>query len=174
MLACALSPLMTYFSFRTIINGGFLIMAISMFIISILAAEGLNSLLVVFMMIFLFVFQITLGTYSWAYIGAVACDTGLSIGTFILWGWVLVLSIFTGKMFDKMQSWGTFLFFGLLCLASTVFFCLQLREIKGITRDQAQVVYSSKGAAAGVKGSKTAIGYSMVSDEKSFLSKEDD
>ena len=151
MLACVLSPLMTYFSFRTIINVGFLIMAISMFIISVLAAEGLNSVLVVFMMIFLFVFQITLGTYSWSYIGAVACDAGLSIGTFILWFWVLILSIFTGEMFDKMQSWGTFLFFGILCAFSTVFFCIQLREIKGLTRDQAQVVYSDKSQVADEK-----------------------
>ena len=170
MIACGLSPLMTYFSMRAIINRGFFIMAISMFVISVFAAEGMNNLLVVFMMIFLFTFQITLGTFSWVYIGAVTCDEGLSIGTFTLWFWVLILSIFTNKMFDTMQSWGTFLFFGLCSLVSGIFFQLQLREIKGLTRDQAQVVYSDKREATiSSRKSDYAIGASTLGSEGSVL-----
>ena len=56
VFAVITSPVVTYFSFRTIINVGFLILGISMGIIAILAAEELNTLLVVFMMIFLAVY----------------------------------------------------------------------------------------------------------------------
>ena len=53
VFAVLTSPIITYFSFRTIINGGFLILGISMGIIAIFAAIEQNTLLVVFMMIFL-------------------------------------------------------------------------------------------------------------------------
>lgn len=44
-------------------------MGILMTIVSILASQKMDTLLVVFMMLFLFVFQLTLGTYSWVYLG---------------------------------------------------------------------------------------------------------
>ena len=69
VIACWLSPFVTYFSFRMIIVGGFFALAISMTGVAILAAVGANTVLVFVLMIFLFFFQATLGTYSWVYLG---------------------------------------------------------------------------------------------------------
>lgn len=52
-----------------IIVGGFFALAISMTGVAILAAVGANTVLVFVLMIFLFFFQATLGTYSWVYLG---------------------------------------------------------------------------------------------------------
>lgn len=102
VIACWLSPFVTYFSFRTIINRGFLALAISMTGVAVLAYLAYNTVLVFVLMLFLFFFQATLGTYSWVYLGQVACDEGLSIATGILWGCTLILSIWTNKMFEVM------------------------------------------------------------------------
>lgn len=63
------SFLLAYFNYRTIFNGGLLIMGIAMTIVAVLAVEDLDTLLVVVIMIFLLAYQWTLGTWSWVYMG---------------------------------------------------------------------------------------------------------
>lgn len=63
------SFLLAYFNYRTIFNGGLLIMGIAMTIVAVLAVEDLDTLLVVVIMIFLLTYQWTLGTWSWVYMG---------------------------------------------------------------------------------------------------------
>lgn len=69
VIACLCSPFVSYFSFRTIINGGLLVLSIAMGVIAILAYYEQNTILVFVMMIFLATFQATLGTYTWVYLG---------------------------------------------------------------------------------------------------------
>ena len=64
-----MSPYVSYFSFRLIINGGFLVMGLSMAAVAGLAAAEANMVLVVFIVIFLIFFQLTIGTYAWVYLG---------------------------------------------------------------------------------------------------------
>lgn len=134
-VACLVSPFVSYFSFRTIINIGFLLLAILMTVVAILAYFEENNALILFMACFLAVFQLTHGTYSWVYLGQVACDEGLSIATFVLWTFAMLISIYTGKMFDKMTSTGVFSFFAVCCYISWICFTILLRETKGLSRD---------------------------------------
>merc|ERR1712060_104277 len=122
-------------------------MALFMVIVAIFAAENYNTLLVVFMMLFLFTYQITLGTYAWVYLGQVSCDESLSIGVGALWFAVFIFSVVTNSMFDKMGSPGTFGFFAAGSFASAVFFYFFLKETKGKSREEQKNLYS------GVKGS---------------------
>jgi len=135
VFASATSPFVSYFSFRTIIIGGFLLMSLFMIIIAAFAIVEMNNLLVVFMMFFLATYQWTLGTFSWVYLGQVASDEGLSMGVGTLWFSVLILSISTNSMFDKMGSAGTFFFFASTSFLSAVYFFFFLKETKGLTRD---------------------------------------
>lgn len=136
LFAAATSPLVSYFSFRTIINGGFFFMGISMAIVATFEIEHMDTMLVVMMMIFLAVYQWTLGTYSWVYLPAVACDEGLSCGTGALWLAVFIISLTTNSMFNGLGSAGTFFFFAGGSLLSSVFFFFFLKEVKGLTREQ--------------------------------------
>lgn len=135
LIAVITSPVITYFSFRTIINGGFVVLSICMAVIGILAIEEMNTLLVVVMMIYLAVYQWTLGTYCWVYLGAVACEEGLSLGTATIWAGVLILTISTNTMFNVLGSAGVFFFFSAGSAASAVFFFFFLKETKGISRE---------------------------------------
>ena len=142
LFACATSIFVSYFSFRTIVNGGFPVMGISMAIVAVLEIETKDTLLICFMMIFLAFYQWTLGTYSWVYLPQVACDEGLSLGTATLWGTVFIISLTTNLMFDGLGSAGTFFFFAGGSLASAVFFFIFLKETKGLSRDECQKLYS--------------------------------
>lgn len=144
MVGCLLSPFASYLNFRKIIVGGFLTMSLAMGLVALLAYLEDNTLLVVGIMIFVAIFQFTIGPYTWVYLGQVACDEGLSIATFFLWLGVFFLSIYTNTMFDKMEAWGAFLFFAAVTLGSFIFFFFTLKETKGMPRDQQQVVYSAK------------------------------
>ena len=149
MFACLTSPWIAYFKFRTIINGGFLIMGILMCIVGALALAEKNNALVIVMMLFLATYQWTLGTYAWTYLPQVACDEGLSLATTVLWVTVFAVSLGTGPLFDALGSAGTFFFFAACSLASAVFFFFFLKETKGLSREQTQVIYSkAKGAVS--------------------------
>ena len=56
VLACLISPYVSYFNFRTIINIGFLLLAILMTVVAILAYFEENNALIFFMACFLAVF----------------------------------------------------------------------------------------------------------------------
>ena len=141
-IACLVSPYVAYFSFRLILNGGLLIMGLSMMVVAGLAQAEANNILVVFIVIFLVFFQLTMGTYAWVYLGQVNCDEGLSIGTLVLWTGALILTLYTNKMFDEIGKTGTFCIFGAISLVSFVFFFFMLRETKGLSRDEAQRLYA--------------------------------
>ena len=156
------SPFIAYFSFRTIFNGGLLIMGIVMSVVAVLEIEGKNTLLICFMMIFLTVYQWTLGTYSWTYLPSVACDEGLSLGTATLWGTVFIISLTTNSMFDGLGSAGTFFLFAGCTLVASVFFFFFLKETKGKSRDECQRLYAKNKDGVGRKTLDGNIGASQA------------
>ena len=121
-------------------------MGLSLAAVAGLAAAEMNTFLVIFIIIFVIIFQLTIGTYAWVYLGQVNCDEGLSIGTLVVWTASLVIIITSSLMFDKMGTTGTFLFFACCSLASFAFFFLFLRETKGLSREEAQRLYSKADA----------------------------
>ena len=83
-----------------------------------------------------------MGTYSWVYLGQVACDEGLSIGSFVVWTGALVLTMFTNTMFTKLGSAETFGIFSVTTVCTCIFFYFMLRETKGLSRDEAMRLYA--------------------------------
>ena len=114
-----------------------------MVVVVVLDFYDYNNWLIIVMTCFTAVFQATQGTFTWVYVGQIACEEGLSIGTFVIWLGVLMLSIYTNKMFEVMGSIGTFGFFAGTCFAFWIFLTIVLKEIKGLSREECQVLYSS-------------------------------
>ena len=119
-----------------IIVGGFFVMVVSMSVVAVLEIVSRDTLLVVSMMVFLAVYQWTMGTYGWVYLPAVACDEGLSLGTAALWMSVFVISLTTNSMFNGLGSAGTFFFFAGMTFISFIFFFIFMKETKGMSRDE--------------------------------------
>ena len=112
------STLLLRLPFRAIINGGYLILGILMIAVVIFDYYDMVSYLIVTMSLFTAVFQATQGTYTWVYVGQIACQESLSVATFVIWLGVLILSIWTDNMFAAMTSEGVFGFFAATCLIS--------------------------------------------------------
>ena len=93
------------------------------------------------------------------------------MATCMLWLGVLILSVYTGGMFKVMHNAGTFGFFSACTLISFAFFHFFLRETKGLSREQAQVLYTytkgeeSEGLVAAKKQSHCSISSSSLDDE---------
>ena len=95
-------------------------MGLSMSVVAVLAAVEANKILVPFLVIFLMIFQLTIGTYLWVYLGLVVCDEGLSIYSLVLWTFCLVISLSTPSMFTGLGSSGTFILFACSSLVSAL------------------------------------------------------
>ena len=121
VFAAATSFILGRFKLRMIINGGLAIMGVSLLAIAIFAMYDFNDLLVYMMLVYLAVYQYTLGTYTWVYLGAVACDEGLSLATFFQW-----CPFIPASMFDKLGSSGTFFFFSGGTMLAFLFFHFML------------------------------------------------
>lgn len=62
----------------------------------------------------------------------------------MLWGSNLIIALVTNWMFENMKNAGTFGFYALGSLLSALFFFCTMREIKGMSREEAQKVYSAE------------------------------
>ena len=111
-------------------------MGTMLFLIGLFAMLNKNNLVVVCMMIDLFFYQITLGTYTWVYIGQVAEEKAASLAVFTIWFFVLVLALTTNAMFSGFGNQGTFWLFSGLTFAGAIIFIITIKETKGLNDDQ--------------------------------------
>ena len=89
------------------------------------------------------------------------------MATFVLWGAVFVLSIVTNTMFDKLKSYGTFAFFAACTFLSLIFFYFLMRETKGLSRDETQVLYAKRGRSSTADKMKYSI--AKTNEEETML-----
>ena len=101
-----------------------------------------NNPVLVCLMISLFIYQICLGTYTWVYIAEIGNDKNQALGSLVLWG--VVQSLVINYMFDSMGDSGTFWFFGGCSIIAGVIMLFVMKETKGLTQEQAKVLYVPK------------------------------
>ena len=91
--------------------------------------------MLVFIMVFLTVYQASQGSYFFPYVAQIAVDTANSVASMVLWSGILVMAAFSNTFFTKLGNAGTFyMFFGFnLVGAIYVFICM--KETKGKTRE---------------------------------------
>ena len=88
-------------------------------------------------------YQATQGSYFWFYVAAVACETANSIASMVLWGVVLMFAITSQSIIDGLGSEITFYIFSGTCIVGSLAFCVVMKEIKGMTKEQQQTIYST-------------------------------
>ena len=75
-------------------------MAVLLIMLAIFTIEGLNTFLVIIMIVYLACFQMTFGTYYWVYVLTVTCEEALSMATGVNWGSVVLVSLLTPTLKD--------------------------------------------------------------------------
>ena len=96
------------------------------FALGIFKIEGMNNLVLICLLASLFVYQISLGTYTWTYIAEVGNEKNQALGSVFLWG--VVQSLVVNYMFDYMGDAGTFWLYGLFSVVTGILLLIFMRE----------------------------------------------
>ena len=129
---------------KTIFVAGMLIMGLFLFLIGLFAMLDMNNLVVICMMIDLFCYQTTLGSFTWVYIGQVAEEKAASLAIFNIWFFVFVLALTTNAMFNGLGNVGTFWLFSGLTIMGAFIFMITIKETKGLTDEEIKVLFIPK------------------------------
>ena len=96
-------------------------------------------------MIFLCVYQASMGSYFFPYVAQIAVDTANSVASMVLWTGILVMAAFSNTFFDKLGNAGTFYMFFGINIVGTIYVALLMKETKGKTREEQIGLYRYKG-----------------------------
>ena len=116
-------------------------MGVLLFLIGLFAMLEMNTLVVVCMMIDLFIYGTTMGTYTWVYIGQVAEEKSASLAIFTLWFFVFVLALTTDTLFNSLGNQGTFWLFSGLTFIGAILIMITHKETKGLTDEEIKLLY---------------------------------
>jgi len=103
-------------------------------------AAGLASFICI--ILYIIVFELSLGPLCWIYQTEIMTDKGLSIGVAINLILTVAASLLAPTLFDKFDGWNFIVcsIFSLLC----AFFCLfMMKETKGLSEKEIAQLYSS-------------------------------
>ena len=91
----------------------------------------MNDLVLVCLMIALFICTITIGPYTWVYIGEIGNEKSQSFGLIFTAG--IVQSFTITYVFDYIGSNFTFWLFSGSCFIAAMLLCIFMKETKGLT-----------------------------------------
>lgn len=145
LMGASVAPLVhTTLKAKTILIGGFILMA---FFVS---ASGMCFMLsyfvtmLVFLLLHVFVFNLTVGGYFWNYVGQTAEASANGIASMTIFANSLFFGLTTQTFFKVLEPAGTFFMFGACCLIAAIVCSYQLKEIKGLSVEEAKQVYRTK------------------------------
>ena len=86
-------------------------------------------------LIYLFVFNLSLGPVVWMYMAEILPDKGMAIATFYNWLFVLVVSLCFPMVSDPkvLDTHGVFFLFGFCCILGEIFMGKFVHETQGKT-----------------------------------------
>ena len=128
---------------RLLLWTGHLGMAVCHLLIGIFAAfsdhnGGVVSMIIVFMIIYV----ITNGPIIWLYVSEIVSDAALGFCLFVLWSFILLLSLITNFLMDFLKPAGAFWLFGVISLGGAWFTYNYAKETQGLSDKEKKTLYS--------------------------------
>lgn len=99
-----------------------------------------------FTILFVVLFEFSIGPITWLYIAEVTNDKGASAATFVLQFFTMLFGIVTLYLFNSLNGW-TFILFGIFAGIETLFLFFVVKETKGLSEAQVARLYVPEGAA---------------------------
>ncbi len=87
-----------------------------------------STAVLLFIFMFILTYQLSIGSYYFVYVSQVTNETQNSVTVFALWFCVLIISLTTSLMIDKLQIVGTFSLFGASTVAGGLYFVYAMRS----------------------------------------------
>ena len=92
-----------------------------------------DTLLVLCMTLFMFVYQATVGNLFWPYVSAVIqTEAGFSLASLAIWSGVLFMSVATNPLMEALGITTLFLIYSGITFTGGLIFIVYLKEIKGV------------------------------------------
>ena len=111
---------MVCLSLKQVFVTGMFLMSIALCAIGIFAYKEMDNLVVVGMMVHLFIYQLSMGTYMFVYVVQVAEERAQVLGIGVTWFFVTILTLITNTLFDTLGNAGTFWMFAGLTIVGAV------------------------------------------------------
>jgi MFS transporter, SP family, galactose:H+ symporter len=89
-------------------------------------------------MLFIVLFEFSLGPIPWLYMAEIMTDKGLSLAVLLNWIMTIIMAIATPYIIGG----PLFIVFGALCVVCGFFSLLLLKETKGLTEAEVAALYS--------------------------------
>ena len=100
--------------------------------------------MLVCLLLHVFVFNVTIGSYFWNYVGQTAEASACGVASMTIFANSLFFGVTTQTIFQVLKPAGTFIGFGVCCLIAAIVCIWQLKEIKGLSVEHAKQVYRIK------------------------------
>ena len=134
--ACLAPLLASKLTTRTIIIGGQLLEAIFISLVGLFTMQEQYELLIIFMFAHLCTFQLGMSNVFWIYVGSIACEKANAIAGGVIWGGLLLFSLFTQTLFAWFTPAGIFFSFGGLCFIGVIVFISTIKQTHGLTKEE--------------------------------------
>lgn len=102
---------------------------------------GLPVLVLICLMAYFFIFNMTIAAITYAYVARTCEDAGCSLANMSLWLASLMMALLTQTLFTALTPSGTFILYGINCLICGLFCIFYLKEIAGLSPDKAKSLY---------------------------------
>jgi len=102
-------------------------------------------LLLICLMLFLFIYQISLGTYFFTYVAVVGNPSINTIGSATTWFLVLIVSTITPFIISGFGVTITFLIYAATGLCGTTYLFFFMKNIDGLSKEELTLLYAPSG-----------------------------
>jgi MFS family permease len=133
------------------------LIAITLLAMGWCSLEGYDIAVIVLTLIFICFFEFGPGPITWLYMSEIMQDKGVSIGTVMNWVFNLIISACVPSIIDKLNEDGQnrtgyiFLFVGVLSTFGTIFMICFMKETRGKTPQQIEMLFAGKYASISEK-----------------------
>lgn len=133
--------LLAYFGRKSLLWTNSFFMTVVLVALGITYIQGLAVAEIVLVLLFICLFEFSLGPIVWIYMSEVMTDKGVSLGTLANWIGTIIMAVATPYLIDGIGGW-LFIIFGGFCFACGLFCLFVLKETKGLSNQQVANLYS--------------------------------
>jgi hypothetical protein len=129
---------------RTLLIYGHVAIAVCHIFVGAFAASTNDLGVVIMMSMFMVVYVITNGPIIWLYVSEIVSDAALGFCLFILWSFILLLSLTTNFLMESfLQPQGVFWIFGAVSLGGALFNYRYTKETHGLSDKEKKTLYAN-------------------------------
>ena len=103
--------------------------------------EAIGYLEIILVLLFVCLFEFSMGPIVWIYMSEVMTEKGVSVGTLFNWIFTLIMALITPTLISSIKGW-LFIIFGIFCVLCAIFVISCVKETKGLPDAEVKNLYN--------------------------------